>query len=171
MTPWLLLIIAALIVACVSLYFHLKQVESQARGEQSVITDELRDAEAGLMSALEKIQRMDSALAARERLLSAVVPIPGSRVSSEHAETPPARATDDPDAERSGRVSGLMTGERDAEIPNPVALLTTPSAPASPRGWRARAAELAREGRTPLQIARDLELPVGEVELALTLLR
>src|SRR5436309_15048325 len=69
MTPWLLLIIAALIVACVSLYFHLRQVESQSRGEQSIITDDLREAEAALTSALEKIQRMDRELAARERAL------------------------------------------------------------------------------------------------------
>src|SRR5690349_21349572 len=70
MAPWLLLLIAALTVACVSLYFHLRQVESQSRGEQSIITDELREAEAALTSALEKIQRMDRELAARERALA-----------------------------------------------------------------------------------------------------
>jgi hypothetical protein len=34
---------------------------------------------------------------------------------------------------------------------------------------RLRVLELAEAGLTPLQIARDLELPVGEVELALAL--
>jgi hypothetical protein len=55
MTPWLLLIIAALIVGCVSLYFQVRQGESQSLGRQSLMTDELREAEAALLSALEKV--------------------------------------------------------------------------------------------------------------------
>src|SRR5690348_4967463 len=70
MTPWLLLIIAALIVGCVSLYFQLRQVESQSRGQQSVIADELREAEAALLSALEKLRQMDTVLVVRERNLA-----------------------------------------------------------------------------------------------------
>src|SRR5438445_11264800 len=91
MTPWLLLIIAALIVACVSLYFYLRQVESQSRGEQSIITDELREAEAALTSALEKIHRIDRELGTREKAL--VDPMSAS--TQPEPRTPAAEPPDD----------------------------------------------------------------------------
>src|SRR5947207_455320 len=68
--PWLLLLMAALIVACVSLFFQLRQVESQSRGRELILSDELRDAEAALLSALEKVRKMDTSLAAREHELA-----------------------------------------------------------------------------------------------------
>jgi hypothetical protein len=216
MGPWLLLVIAALIVACVSLYFHARQVESQARGEQSVITDELRDAEAALMSALEKLQRMDSALAAREQALTkALGPdvfnrVPAERVVSSTTARDPAPVTVPPEPVRSAEgeelerepwpgssitrreerarvlaspgVSALPLAQEEARPgarpplfggkgeENSGQWMHAPGARQPPHaGWRLRAVELAQAGNTPLQIARDLELPVGEVELALAL--
>ena len=69
MAPWLLVIIAALIAVCVSLYFQVRQVQSEGRGTQSFIADELRDAEAALLMALERIQRMDRVLTIREKAI------------------------------------------------------------------------------------------------------
>src|SRR5438067_1380941 len=125
MTPWLLLIIAALIVACVSLYFHLRQAESQSRGEQSIITDELREAEAALTSVLEKIQRMDRELAAREKALAEPV------VASVHA-APSALAMEAPCAvEQSSSEPGGSSHptEACAELPGTRPALTPGPSP------------------------------------------
>jgi len=124
MTPWLLLIIAALIVGCVSLYFRLQQVESHSLGRQAVVADELREAEAALLSALEKVRQMDAVLANR---------LVRSQLGS------------GPDASR-------------VETAEPLGL-----------PWRGAAVELARTGMTAREIARELELPVGQVELVLAL--
>jgi hypothetical protein len=147
MAPWLLLIIAALIVACVSFYYQIKQVESQARGEQSVIADELRDAEEALLSALDKIQRMDRVLSARERALT---PPPADSASLETQNLPV------PESEREEPPAGRIA-RREVR------------APAATSNCQTRATALAREGLAPAEIARELELPVGEVELALAL--
>jgi hypothetical protein len=192
MTPWLLLIIAALIVACVSLYFHLRQVESQSRGEQSIITDELREAEAALTSALEKIHRIDRELGAREKTLADPMPAAAPSESRMRVPEPPVDPSLRPGAEFDPETPAARTEIR--LDPHGSGKFDSPPVPADPgegtlppqserRGntstagerdwsltdWRDRAAEMAQDGMTPRQIARALELPVGEVEFALAL--
>jgi len=74
---WLLVIITGLTVGCVVLYCRLRQMESVDRARQSLFADELRDAEAALLSALERVEAMDRRLASRER--QAAEPAPRSR--------------------------------------------------------------------------------------------
>lgn len=191
MTPWLLLIIAALIVGCMSLYFQLRQVESQSLGRQSVIADELGDAEAALLSALEKLRQMDTVLAVRERHLASGegVPLPerparapldcrgGIEVEGDQCQGTPAaerqqgsvamRVTPAPPAHdltvRAGQNSGPWWPSGAAIAPG------ADASRAASRPWPGRAAALARTGMTARQIAQELELPVGQVELALAL--
>ena len=190
MTPWLLLIIAALIVGCVSLYFQLRQVESQSLSRQSVIADELRDAEGALLSALEKLRQMDTVLAVRERNLASgeaswsgvrlrgtshvrslaeTEQDPGDRSGPAGREEPMVSVSGSPRAPTS---DGGSETERRGDPAWGRGAPRQPAAHAAKRTgppWRDRAADLARNGMTARQIARKLELPVGEVELALTL--
>jgi hypothetical protein len=191
MGPWLLMIIAALIALCVALYYQARQVQSEAGGAQRFIADELRDAEAALVAALDRIQRMDSVLSAREKALAAAghdalvaEPVPtspdrgASAAESVRLETPTRTSTASlvsSDAQRPPQVEAGADASVEDDAP-PVAAThesTTPLdlKPTEPAHgeWRSRAAGLAVAGLTPLQIARELELPVGEVELALAL--
>ena len=146
MVPWLLLVIAGLIVACAVMHSRLRETESATRGQQSVIADELREAEAALVSALDRLRRMDQELSARE-----------SNLSRQLWEPPPPQAPP--------RLSPVLHPQdlpsNQASVPSEHPSLTV--------SWRARAIDLARQGLTPLQIARELELPTGEVELVLAL--
>lgn len=92
LAPWLLTAVAALLLASVVLYYHLRQVESAAEGRHSLFNDTLRDAITDLAQ-------------------------------------PPAAAGD----------------------------------------WRPRAVRLAAGGFTAAQIARELQAPLGEVELVVSL--
>lgn len=191
MVPWLLLVIAGLIVACAVMHSRLRETESATRGQQSVIADELRDAEAALVSALERLRRMDQELAERERDLSHSYqePVPAPR------DVPRPRPTAAAE-ELTGRPAGTVppierppvrppSGWRDTDLSStdPVATggslfsvgasgrpsASRNSSPASRTSWRAQALELSRQGLSALAIARELELPVGEVELVLAL--
>lgn len=135
MTPWLLLIIAVLIVVSATFYYQLRQVESESLNRQSLVADELREAEAAFLAALDKLRALADDLEARRQYLA-----------GERAELP------------AGRPQGSPRGRTDRP---PAAAVPAAS------GWRARAVELARVGMTPLQIARELEVRVGEVELLL----
>lgn len=128
MVPWLLLVIAGLIVACAVMHSRLRETESATRGQQSVIADELRDAEATLVSALDRLRRMDQELSERESGIAQRLRESGDRF---HVDRAPVAA---------------------------------PGA-----SWRREAVELWRRGMSALEIARELELPVGEVELVLAL--
>jgi hypothetical protein len=134
LTPWLILIITALVLVSVTLYFQLKLAESESRNRDSIHADELREVEAVLQAALEQAPHLESRAAAHER------PAPDPLTPTASAETDPK-----PKYSSTGR-SAI-----------PAAL------------WRSRAADLARAGKSPLEIARELALPVGEVELALAL--
>lgn len=194
MTPWLLLIIAALIVVSVSLYSHARQAESQTLGRQLLVADELKEAEAALRSAVEKLRQMDTVLAVREQTLAreAIVPL---AVSSSRAPEPSGRAApgDDritgtdsaepghpgPEArgggpdERGRSIQVHEDGDRDrvgtAAYGWPPQRTPMKSEDLSGRQWQARAIELTAAGWTASRIARELELPVGEVELVLAL--
>jgi hypothetical protein len=191
MVPWLLLVIAGLIVLCAVMHSRMRETESATRGQQSVITDELRDAEAALVSALERLRRMDQELSERERDLSHSYREPPPAP----VETPrlrPAPATDEPTGRLTGAVPPIErppvrqpSARRDAEplSSDPCAgggsLFSTgssgrPSAkrnagPAPKTSWRTQAIQLSRRGLSALEIARELGLPVGEVELVLAL--
>ncbi len=173
--PWLLLVIAALIVVCAALYFHLRQVESASLGHQSLVVDEAREAEQALLAVLGRAQRLEGEMAAREERLSRL-PWPDM--------PPPARP---PDAGRPEESTGGDRPESAGQVFRPLTpdLLASHRDPghgpspsdAPPRAamgrpvaaWRARAGALARAGMTTRQIAQELALPVAEVELALTL--
>jgi hypothetical protein len=187
MVPWLLLVIAGLIVACAVMHSRLRETESATRGQQSVITDELRDAEAALVSALDRLRRMDQALSARESGLSQRLWEPQSAPSP--SLVPPTRElTEGPDATAgmpARRSIEQPTASRESESSaqdSRVAgggLFSTAAGGRSSVGrsnrtqtsvpWRARAIELAQHGLSPLEIAQELELPTGEVELVLAL--
>ena len=179
MVPWLLLVIAGLIVACVLLHSQLRQVESTARGRQSLIADELRDAEAGLLSALERVRHMDQELGAREDRLVSLPFWPAAPPSVALAAPNPHGAGEFAQAGRETEeissnhvVDGRQ--ERPTILPAPsgevnAAPVVSRRTPPAPGEWRLRALELARSGASPREIARELELPVGEVELALAL--
>jgi hypothetical protein len=175
--PWLLLLMAALIVACVSLFFQLRQVESQSRGRELILSDELRDAEAALLSALEKVRKMDSSLAARERDLAERHQPPSTTRSPDDRQSMAVRSRPAAIIVGPRRASGEVRltpapADRGQEGPLPGAVRDarrTRRVMPSVAHWRLRAIELARTGRTPLQIARELEQPVGEVELVIAL--
>lgn len=179
-TPWLLLVIAVLLVGCVSFYHQLRQVESQSRGHQSVIADELRDAEAALLSALEKLQKIDTNLSTRERQLSdsgsviltdrpgqpAPEPedvIPGGGQGRSGSEPPPAPSAYRPSWDEPAAASRENGPHPALSSPLPRLLEERPGVGDDP------VLELARRGMTVRAIARELELPVGQVELALSL--
>jgi hypothetical protein len=191
MGPWLLMIIAALIALCVALYYQARQVQSEAGGAQRFIADELRDAEAGLVAALERIQRMDGVLSAREKAIAAAGR--GAPVAESMPATPNERSNTAESMRLEAPMPTLAAGavptdpqtlpQDDASIeetvgddgkPVPAPRESRISLDQQPTGsahgeWRSRAVGLAVAGLTPLQIARELELPVGEVELALAL--
>jgi hypothetical protein len=191
MTPWLLLIIAALIVGCVSLYFQVRQGESQSLGRQSLMTDELREAEAALLSALEKVRQMDTVLAVRERNLAtreelslpegrrgaasgsrglaAVDRGPGNGEDPAAREDPPDAASRGPQAPASDRGSGTEPPRRPARGTGAAGASSAHGPEQAGRPWQDRAVALAGTGMTARQIARELALPVGQVELVLAL--
>jgi hypothetical protein len=187
MTPWLLLIIAALIVVSVSLYSYARQVESQTLGQQLVVADELREAEAALLAALDKVRQMETALAVRERNLARdEVSTTGGRLpetdrwtcashrsveekqverhSTTRSTEPASGSTLLLRAERAAGSEPAGTAQRSIVRPE-----CHKEKEASIRLWQARALELAETGITAAQIACELELPVGEVELVLAL--
>lgn len=194
MAPWLLLIIAALIVVSVSLYSHARQVETHALGRQLLVAEELRDAEAALHAALEKLRQMDTVLAIREHTLTRegqvliamegrsgpVAADRGQAVQAEEKDAPDA--PDQPDPQRplspvpepSPRIGSFEAGGRD-RMPDAVICRSDGASPSARPGlspareWPARARELAAAGATAAQIARELEVPAGEVELVLAL--
>jgi hypothetical protein len=194
MTPWLLLIIAALIVVSVSLYSHARQVESHTLGRQLLVADELREAEAALHAALEKLRQMDTMLAVRERTLASdgwrpiadgqCAPSPPTALAMDRDDggrLPGAGALDPSGAAAGGQArdggatirlraegeEGSQAGEkRVGRTARPPRVNTGEG---TGRVWQARVVELARTGMVASQIARELELPVGEVELVLAL--
>jgi hypothetical protein len=189
MAPWLLMIIAALIAVCVALYYQARQIQSEAGGTQRFIADELRDAESGLVSALERIQRMDSVLSAREKALAAAgreepsaAPVSSSpivsgaegvrRESLAHESVARTAASDAQSAPHVEIGADEGCGDDGRPIPATPERVTALNQP--PTGFahgesRALAVSLAVAGLAPLQIARELGVPVGEVELALAL--
>ena len=52
---WLLLVIAGLVLACISLYFHVQRMESDALIQQSMVEEELRLVERALQAAQEQV--------------------------------------------------------------------------------------------------------------------
>ena len=60
LSAWLLLIIAALIVLCFSLYYHAKRTESEALTREWLATEELRDTEAALRESQQRVQSLQS---------------------------------------------------------------------------------------------------------------
>jgi hypothetical protein len=183
LVPWLLLLIAGLVVACASMHSRLREVESASNARQSIVADELKDAEVALVAALDRLRRMDQTLAERESRLcgparSMAAPaaydasLSGSAGRSdclEDLDVPgggerPARAPEpmrshDPELPRTSSASADLAG---TGIRSPAAM---------PPDWRMRAVELAGTGLSCRQIARELERPVGEVELVLALVR
>jgi hypothetical protein len=110
LTPWLILIIAVLLLFWLSTYCRLRQLESELRNRESIHTEELQEAEAALRAALEHAPRTLSPAA--------------QHVTDSGASATPCRR---------------------------------------------RAAQMARAGKSALEIARELGLPVREVELTLSL--
>jgi hypothetical protein len=170
MVPWLLLVISGLIVTCALMYSQMRQVETTSRGRQSIIADELRDAEEALLSALERVRRMDQELAAREsRLTSTSGPL-APPTFTEPFQTGGLRGvtSEDPPQVRSAADGGARA-PKDAR--RRVGDQPAPRPASEPADWRARAVECSRRGASPRQIAQELGLPVGEVELVLALER
>jgi hypothetical protein len=176
--PWLLLAIAALVVVCAALYSQVKQVESVTRGRQSLIADELREAEEALLSAIERVHHLDRDLAERERRLEAAPAPPEASIRSGEPRAqeapcldrsvPPGRSPQAPCPPLASDGGRLFTDS--PSLRNPRSTVPDRSVRASGQAdWRLRARELAEEGHSSRQIARDLGVPVGKVELALSL--
>lgn len=60
LSAWLLIIIAALIVLCFSLYFNAKRLESEALAREWLALEELREAEAALRESEERFVRLQA---------------------------------------------------------------------------------------------------------------
>jgi hypothetical protein len=165
MVPWLLLVIAGMIVLCTVMHSRLRETESATRGQQSFIADELRDAEAALVSALERLRRMDQELSDRESALSQCQRAPEPVLPPPvHTRSPVQREPGLSSLQRHIEGRDLFSTASDAHSPPGRPAESTPGL-----SWRSAAIERSRRGMTALQIARELDLPVGEVELVLAL--
>lgn len=165
MVSWLLLVIAGLIVLCAVIHSRLGETESATRGQQSLIADELRDAEVALVSALERLRRMDQELSNRESGLSQRQREPESTYLSPVDPPHSAQRKLDPVLVQSPAAVGSLFSTAAADRP----MSGRPGASTPGLSWRLAANERSRRGMTALQIAREMHLPVGEVELVLAL--
>ena len=111
---WLLMVIAGLVVACLSLYVYAQRMESDSLMQRSLAEEELRTVEHALASAREQVQSQP---------IYPTLPAPA-----------PASLSHSPEDERFQAILSLR-----------------------------------RSGKSTNQIARELGLPMGAIELLLSL--